>query len=119
MLGNNPGSCTELLAEAFATGFGLQTGHTDRLQVEVAELLCDRLHADKVRFTTSGSLATMYAIMLARAFTGRDLVLKVGDRLARRAALGPPRRLPATEGTRPGGAESEGPARRRSPTKSC
>jgi glutamate-1-semialdehyde 2,1-aminomutase len=31
-----------------------------------------------VRFTTSGSLATMYATLLARAFTGRDLVMKAG-----------------------------------------
>ena len=31
----------------------------------------------ELRFTTSGSLATMYAILLARAFTGRELVLKV------------------------------------------
>jgi glutamate-1-semialdehyde 2,1-aminomutase len=31
-----------------------------------------------VRFTTSGALATMNAIMLARAFTGRELVMKVG-----------------------------------------
>ncbi|MCK7480622.1 MAG: aminotransferase class III-fold pyridoxal phosphate-dependent enzyme [Candidatus Moduliflexus flocculans] len=32
----------------------------------------------KVRFTTSGTLATMYAVMLAQGLTGRDLVLKVG-----------------------------------------
>jgi glutamate-1-semialdehyde 2,1-aminomutase len=31
-----------------------------------------------VRFTTSGSLSTMYAIMLARSFTGRSHVLKIG-----------------------------------------
>ena len=31
-----------------------------------------------MRFTTSGALATMYATILARAFTGRDLVLKIG-----------------------------------------
>jgi glutamate-1-semialdehyde 2,1-aminomutase len=31
-----------------------------------------------VRFTTSGSLATMYACLLSRAHTGRDLVVKVG-----------------------------------------
>jgi glutamate-1-semialdehyde 2,1-aminomutase len=33
---------------------------------------------ERVRFTTSGSLATMYAILLARAFTGRDRVMKIG-----------------------------------------
>ena len=77
VLGHNPAIVTDRLAEAFATGRGLQLGMTDGLQVDMAELLCERVHAEAVRFTTSGSLATMYAIMLARAFTGRDLVLKV------------------------------------------
>jgi glutamate-1-semialdehyde 2,1-aminomutase len=31
-----------------------------------------------VRFTTSGTLATMYTILMARAFTNRNLVMKVG-----------------------------------------
>jgi glutamate-1-semialdehyde 2,1-aminomutase len=61
-----------------AGGFGLQTGFTDRLQVDTARILCERTGAERVRFTTSGTLATMYAIMLGRAFTGRELVLKVG-----------------------------------------
>jgi glutamate-1-semialdehyde 2,1-aminomutase len=77
ILGNDPEVVTSVLAEAFAGGAGLQLGQTEELQIETAELVCDCLHADKVRFTTSGSLSTMYAIMLARAFTGRDLVLKV------------------------------------------
>ena len=34
--------------------------------------------AERVRFTTSGTLATMYAVMLSRAFSGRTLVIKVG-----------------------------------------
>ncbi len=77
ILGNDPEVVTSVLAEAFASGTGLQLGQTEEQQIETAELVCECLHADKVRFTTSGSLATMYAIMLARAFTGRDLVLKV------------------------------------------
>ncbi len=78
VLGHNPEVVTRALADGFASGFGLQTGFTDRLQVETAELLCARTGADKVRFTSSGSLATMYAVLLARASTGRDLVMKVG-----------------------------------------
>jgi glutamate-1-semialdehyde 2,1-aminomutase len=78
LLGHNPPVVTEALARAFGSGAGLQTGFTDSLQVEVAELLCARTGAEKTRFTTSGSLATMYATMLARAFTGRELVMKVG-----------------------------------------
>ncbi|HUI70654.1 MAG TPA: aminotransferase class III-fold pyridoxal phosphate-dependent enzyme, partial [Spirochaetia bacterium] len=57
---------------------GLQSGFTDSLQVQVAQILCSRTGAERVRFTSSGSLATMYAIMLARAATGREKVLKIG-----------------------------------------
>lgn len=78
ILGHNPPVVTSVLAEALAGDFGLQSGLTDRLQIEVAELLCRQTGAERVRLTTSGTLATMYAIMLARAFTGRDLVAKVG-----------------------------------------
>ena len=78
ILGHNPEVVTSALARAFEEGFGLQTGFADRLQAETAEILCQQAGAERVRFTTSGSLATMYAIMLARAFTGRDLVIKVG-----------------------------------------
>jgi glutamate-1-semialdehyde 2,1-aminomutase len=78
VLGHNPEVVTAELARAFATGFGLQAGMTDRLQVEVAEILCRQTGADRVRLTTSGTLAGMYGVLLARAFTGRDLVLKVG-----------------------------------------
>jgi glutamate-1-semialdehyde 2,1-aminomutase len=76
--GHNPEIVTSELARAFGSGFGLQTGFTDRLQVETAEILCQRTGADRVRFTTSGALATMYAILLSRAHTGRNLVMKVG-----------------------------------------
>ncbi len=78
LLGHNPPVVTEGLARALHEGYGLQTGFVDRVQVEVAERLCARTGADRVRLTTSGTLATLAAVTLARAFTGRDLVLKVG-----------------------------------------
>ncbi|MCX7839113.1 MAG: aminotransferase class III-fold pyridoxal phosphate-dependent enzyme [Anaerolineae bacterium] len=78
ILGHNPKVITDALARAFESGWGLQTGFTDELQIQVAELICKQTQSERVRFTTSGALATMNAIMLARAFTGRDLVLKVG-----------------------------------------
>jgi len=78
ILGHNPPEITGTLAEAFASGAGLQTGFTDRLQVETAELVCRLTGAERVRFTTSGALTTMYAVLLARAFTGRDRIMKVG-----------------------------------------
>jgi len=78
ILGHNPAVITEALAEALSENYGLQGGFTDRQQVEAAEILCQQTGQDLVRFTTSGTLATMYAIILARAFTGRELILKVG-----------------------------------------
>ncbi len=69
---------TAELARAFAGGYGLQTGMVDNLQSEVAEILCRQTGAEQVRLTTSGTLANMYAVILARAFTGRSRVMKVG-----------------------------------------
>jgi len=78
ILGHNPAVVTETLARAFAQSWGLQTGFLDRLQIELVELLCQQTGHERIRFTTSGSLATMYATLLARAATGRSLVLKMG-----------------------------------------
>jgi len=78
VLGHNPDFVTRALAEFFSAGQGLQTGFTDRLQIEVAEMICRQTGAERVRFTTTGTLATMNAIILSRAFTGRDLIMKVG-----------------------------------------
>lgn len=78
ILGHNPPAITETLAQALSEGWGLQSGFADQLQIELAELLAQRTGAERVRLTTSGTLCTMYAIMLSRAFTGRYLVLKIG-----------------------------------------
>ena len=78
ILGHNPEVVTSELSRVFAEGFGLQTGFTDRLQAETAEIFCRQTGAERVRFTTSGTLGTMYAILLSRAYTGRTLVMKVG-----------------------------------------
>jgi len=78
ILGHNSEVVTEPLANALERGQGLQGGFTDRYQAQVAEILCQQTGYDRVRFTTSGTLATMYAILLARGYTGRELVMKVG-----------------------------------------
>ena len=78
VLGHNPAVISATLAQALESGMGLQTGFADRLQIECAEILCRQTGTERVRFTTSGSLATMYAMLLARAFTGRSLVMKAG-----------------------------------------
>ena len=78
LLGHNPEVITATLGAAFEAGVGLQTGMTEGLQIECAQILCQQTGAERVRFTTSGTLATMYAIWLGRAYTGRDLIMKVG-----------------------------------------
>ena len=45
--------------------------------VELAERVCDLIPcAERVRFTNSGSEATLHAIRLCRAATGRDLIVR-------------------------------------------
>lgn len=78
ILGHNPPVVTEALAAFFADGQGLQTGFVEETQADLADLICRQAGLDRVRFTTAGTLATMNAILLARAYTGRELVLKVG-----------------------------------------
>ncbi|GAA0983111.1 Glutamate-1-semialdehyde 2,1-aminomutase [Nocardioides aquaticus] len=45
-------------------------------EVELAEEIVARAPVEKVRFTSSGTEASMSAIRLARGFTGRDVVVK-------------------------------------------
>ena len=45
-------------------------------EVELAEEIVARTSAERVRFVSSGTEATMSAIRLARGFTGRDVVVK-------------------------------------------
>jgi glutamate-1-semialdehyde 2,1-aminomutase len=47
-------------------------------QVELAELLVERVPSvESVRFCNSGTEATLFAIRAARAFTGREMLLKI------------------------------------------
>jgi glutamate-1-semialdehyde 2,1-aminomutase len=79
ILGHNPGLIRRGMAASVGKG-ALHTGFEAGLQIELAERLVQAVGGGeaKVRFTTSGTLATMYAVMLAQGLTGRDLVLKVG-----------------------------------------
>jgi len=78
VLGHNPEVVLETLSRYMRNNQGLITGFPGLFQRELAELILERIPAERIRFTTSGSLATMYAIMLARSFTNRPLVLKIG-----------------------------------------
>ena len=60
-----------------AAGKGLSFGAPCAAEVEMAERLCALVPAlDMVRMVNSGTEATMSAIRVARAATGRDLLLK-------------------------------------------
>jgi glutamate-1-semialdehyde 2,1-aminomutase len=45
--------------------------------VHFAEVLCDRFGCDEVRFANSGTEATMSALRVARAATGREHIVKI------------------------------------------
>ena len=56
---------------------GTHFAATTETTVALAEELCRRFRLDQVRFTNSGTEATMEAIRLARGATERDVVLKI------------------------------------------
>lgn len=60
-----------------AAGRGLSFGAPTTAEVELAELIRGRVpFAEKVRFVSTGTEATMTAIRLARGATGRDVIVK-------------------------------------------
>jgi glutamate-1-semialdehyde 2,1-aminomutase len=65
----------EAIEHAARTGTHFAT--TTPTTVALAEELCRRFNLESVRFANSGTEATMDAIRIARAATGRDKVLKI------------------------------------------
>jgi len=64
-------------AVADALQRGTSFGAPTELEVELAQLVRQRLpHVEMMRFVSSGTEATMSAVRLARAATGRDRILK-------------------------------------------
>jgi len=75
ILGHAPRVVLNAVCEAAARG--LSFGIPNPLEVEMAELICDWMPSiEKVRMVNSGTEATMSCIRLARAFTGRDKIIK-------------------------------------------
>ncbi|MEV6983650.1 aspartate aminotransferase family protein [Sphaerisporangium sp. NPDC051017] len=63
-------------AKQFARGTAL--GAPGEVEAQHAQHLCSRIPAlEKVRYCNSGTEATMLAIRTARAFTGRDAIVKI------------------------------------------
>jgi glutamate-1-semialdehyde 2,1-aminomutase len=68
------------ITEAVTEQLGKGTNYAAAIESQtwLASILVERIASiDKVRFTNSGSEATMNAARAARAFTGRDLILKM------------------------------------------
>lgn len=75
ILGHSPKVVTDAVRDAATRG--LSFGIPNRFEVEMAELICDWVPSiEKVRMVNSGTEATMSCIRLARAFTGRDKIVK-------------------------------------------
>jgi glutamate-1-semialdehyde 2,1-aminomutase len=75
VLGHAPAPVLDALRETMqrGTSFGIPTG----LEIRLAELVQQRMpHVEMLRFVSSGTEATMSALRVARAATGRDLLLK-------------------------------------------
>ena len=75
LLGHAHPAVVEAVREAAGNGFAL--GATHPLEVELGELIREAMPSiERLRFTSSGTEAAMSAVRLARAATGRDLVVK-------------------------------------------
>jgi glutamate-1-semialdehyde 2,1-aminomutase len=75
ILGNTPDEVQEAIMEALPRG--THYGQCHEHEHAFAKLFCDMVPGvDKVTFCNSGTEATMYALRLARATTGRPLVAK-------------------------------------------
>jgi glutamate-1-semialdehyde 2,1-aminomutase len=75
ILGHAPKVVVEAMRNAATRG--LSFGIPNPLEMEMAELICDWIPSiEKVRMVNSGTEATMSCMRLARAFTGRDKIIK-------------------------------------------
>lgn len=55
---------------------GTMFGMPHEMEYQLAEEICQRFPVEQVRFGSSGTEATMHAVRLARAATGRDRIIK-------------------------------------------
>lgn len=76
ILGHAFPKVVEAIRKQAARGTGFAAANP--IEVQLATLLCDRVPSlDAVRFCNSGTEATMFAMRLARAFTGRPKIARI------------------------------------------
>jgi glutamate-1-semialdehyde 2,1-aminomutase len=109
ILGYQPEPIFKVLQAKIAEG--THWGIVNEYQVAFAEDICRIVPcAEKIRFGVSGTEATMYAVRLARAHTGRNIILKVrggwhGAGTDLSLAIHAPMDVPESAGLPPGAAE--------------
>ncbi len=75
ILGHRAPAVESALEETLKVGYAF--GATTELEIQLAEIVCDAFpHMDKVRFVNSGTEAVFSALRLARAYTGKDKIIK-------------------------------------------
>lgn len=75
LLGHAYPEVVEAVQRAATNGLGFGASHPD--EAELAELIAQRVpHAERLRFVSTGTEATMTAIRIARAATGQPLIVK-------------------------------------------
>ena len=78
LLGHNRPEVMDAVREALKRGTHFGASH--ELEIEWGQQVIDMVPcAERVRFTSSGTEATMMALRLARAYTGRERVVKLDD----------------------------------------
>ena len=76
ILGHGPAPVLDAVRQQLDRGLAYNS--PNRHQVDLARILCDRIPSfQRVRFTNSGTEATLNTIRAARAFTGRSKFAKV------------------------------------------
>jgi glutamate-1-semialdehyde 2,1-aminomutase len=106
ILGHKPAVIMKVMPEIVS--LGTHWGIVNEYQVTFGEDLCRIIpSAEKVRFGVSGTEATMHAVRLARAHTGRNIILKVkggwhGSNNDLSLAIHAPMETPESAGLPPG-----------------
>lgn len=76
LLGHRPKEVTQKVIEQIQN-IGTVFALGNSLEIEVAKKICDIIPCvEKVRFLNSGTEAVMYALRLARAYTGRNKIVR-------------------------------------------
>ena len=76
ILGHSHPKVVEAIREQASRGTGFAAANA--VEVKLATLLCERIPSlEAVRFCNSGTEATMFAMRLARAFTGRAKIARI------------------------------------------